>query len=316
MIEKIVLQNMSTLEQVSCGQDVSNEYLIPEGGIDWGTVNASHNTYGYPGQAGVYISSTSLRPRDISITGYAFYILSDADKSIVPETDWLEYCYSRILDKKSVIDSIVNPDDYLRIIVGDYYIEGKPNNSVIFGKTVRDNNKYFCKFTISLYCNNPLFHRVSERQVVLSSVIPSFHFPLRFPKNKGIVMSVRRGYQLIAVENDGAIPVGCVIHLTSRGSIVNPTIENVLTGEKISISKTMSQGEEITINTNDGNEKGIYGTIDGISESYFKYWNFDNSWIKVPVGASLFGYSVESGNESLLDVSIDISPAKHTLEEL
>lgn len=313
MIGQFTLRNMTTQSQIELGQDSSKDYLIPEGGVDWGKATASHNTFSYPGQAGVYISSTSLRARDISISGYISYVMSESERISVKPSLHQEYCYNKILQRKNFLNEVVNPLDYVRILVGDYAIDGKPSGSVVFGKTSAENNIYFCRFTFSLYCPYPLFKRLSKIEVPLNGVTPNFHFPLVFPSGEGIVLSVRRSYQLIAVNNDGAIPVGCIIRLKSSGRVVNPKIENVYTRESLTIRKTLEQGEEIIINTNDGEEKGISGP-DG--ENYFKYWDFSNDWLKIPVGSSLIGYSVESDNASLLDVSIELSPAKYVLEEM
>lgn len=316
MVEQFSLQNMTTQQKIHMGQDASKDYLIPEGGVDWGKVSALHNTYSYPGQAGVYISSTSLRARDVTINGYVSYVLSDTERMSISPQHWVEYAYSKILQKKHLLDSVLNPQDRVRIIVGSYYLEGKPNSSVVFGKTSEENNAYFCKFQISLYCAYPMFKKISQTVATLNGTTPSFHFPLVFPRGEGIIMSIRKNYQLIAITNDGAIPTGCVIRMKSSGEVVNPRIENVFTGEHIAINKTLSSGEELVINTNDGEEKGIFGMLNGVEENYFKYWTLDSSWMKIPVGTSLIGYSVESENESLLDVTVEISPARYSLEEL
>ena len=315
MIGQFIIQNKTTKKEISLGQDSSYEYLIPEGGIDWGKVQATHSTFSYPGQAGVHISSTSLRARDITITGYIAYVLSDIEKSIVTPSEQKEYCYNKILEKKSILDAVCNPHDYVRILIGDYYIEGKPSSSVIYGKTDRENNNFFCKFTMSIYCNQPMFKRLLGEISNLSGVTPALHFPLVL-SHKGIIMSIRRNYQLLAIENDGALEVGAIFKLRAKAEVVNPKIENVFTGEHILISKTLQENEVVTINTNDGEDKGIFGYLENSQENYFKYWSFSNSWIKFPVGISLIGYSVESDNEALLEVTIELNPVRYTLEEM
>lgn len=314
MVEYFTLYNLTTQEEISIGQDPKYDYLLKE--IDWGNTLASHNTYNYPGQVGVYISSTTLRPRDVLIKGFVSYIPTKQERESMTHSELMMLCHKKIEEKKKCLDRIVNPQDYLRITVGMYYLQGKPNNSILFGKNEEENNEYFCSFTFSLYCAFPLFKKKSQTQVVLNGVTPSFHFPLIIPR-EGVIMSVRHNYQLIAVENDGAIETGCIIRMKSRGTLSNPKIENVFTGERILINKSLVAGEEIVINTNDGKEKGLWGSInDAESENYFKYWNFDNTWFKIPPGTSLLGYSVDNDLEALLEVTVEISPAKYTLKEL
>lgn len=319
MIESFVLRNMSLNRQVTFGQEPGFDYLYKsDDGIDWGNVQAQHNTYAYPGQVGVSISSSSLKERSISIVGYAYHILSDVEKQLyVSYKDRVEYAYKMICKKKGVLNELVNPLQIIRLKIGGYYIEGKPSSSVTYGTFESDNNKYYCKFTISLYCNNPMFKKETEVKTILSGSIPKFHFPwiLSNVPKKGTVMSVRRTYQLIPVDNEGTVEVGCKIILFAKGEVSNPRINNVHTGESLAINKTMIKGEKIVINTNEG-EKEVRGVLDDIEMNYFKYWDYENDWMKFPIGTTLVGYSVNDGMESLLDVSIELNPMKLGLEEM
>ena len=129
-------------------------------------------------------------------------------------------------------------------------------------------------------------------------------------------MGIRSSYRLIAIENEGNVSTGCVIRLKAKGTIVNPTITNIQTGEFITIDKTLVNDEEVEINTNDGNEKGVKGYIDGKEFNYFKYWNFESTWLKFPIGTSLIGFSLKEGDETLLDISITVNPLKYALEDM
>lgn len=316
MISFFKLKNLTNNNEASFGQDLNCDYLFKSGDVDWGEANANHNSYTYPGQVGTYFSSTVISSRDISIEGYVYYCLSPEEKDGRNHEERLELAYNKILKKKRQLSRIVNPEDYLRITVGEYYIDGKPDRSIIFSKNEEDNNVYFCKFSIIIECNSPLFKKVSTNVTVLQGVTPKFHFPLVFKRNKGIIFGVVSSYRLIALENTGATKIGCIIHMKSKGTVVNPRIENVFTGEFIKINKTLVNGEEIEINTSDGEQKSIKGFIDGEELNYFKYWDFQGTWLKFPIGTSLLGYSVESENESLLDISIEISPTFYELEEM
>ena len=316
MVEEFTLTNLTTMSEVTFGQEVHNDFLIEPNGIDWGSAKASHNTYTFPGQVGTYISSTNVKEREISIKGYAFYILSEEDKASVNRVDWIEYGYQKILEKKEVIGNIINPLDYLRIEIGDYYIEGKPTDSVKFGTAEENNNQFFCNFTINLFCNNPMFRKKSEVQTKLSGSTPKFHFPLVFPQNKGIIFGVRENYRLLAMQNDGVATIGCKVRMIARGPITNPTVRNVTTGESITINKTLVADEEVIINTSDGEYKNVIGIVNGEELNYFKYWDFENQWLKFKPGISIVGYSVDEGDEENLDVSIEISPQRYILENL
>lgn len=316
MVSKFVLTNMTTEESVRFGQEPGVDFLFQDGGVDWGQASASHNTYTYPGQVGVSISSTNIREREINIVAYVYYTLSPQDREGLAREEWIAYGYERILKKKNLLNKIINPEDYIRLTIGDYYIEGKPNSSIVYGKTENDNNEFFCKFLISLYCADPMFKKKTIVQTILSGNTPLFRFPLIFTKTKGIVFGIRQKYQLIEVENEGSTSVGVKIIFKSKGVVSNPTIENLQNGQKITINKTLQEGEEVIVNTNDGADKGVTGVVDGQVLNYFKYWDFENAWMKIAPGTSLLGYSVTSENESLLEVYVELNPVKFGVEEM
>lgn len=315
MISNFILENRTTQKQITFGQDIDFDYIYKSDGLNWGNVPAEHNTYNYPNQVGVSISSTRVKERDISITGYVYYFLSEDELINVDRNIWTQYCYEKIKDKKKILDEVINPSDYVRFIIGGYYIEGKPSSSVIFGNTEEENNVYFCKFLINVYCNNPMFKKNTLTKTVISGSNGIFHFPLVL-KPTGIAMSSRYNYLLLAVDNEGSVSIGGKIILKAKGDVLNPSVENLSTGEKITVNKKMVDGEVITISTVDGKEKGIVGRLNGVETNYFQYWNFENSWFKFQQGTTLVGYATENSSESLLDVSIEINPEKYNLEDM
>lgn len=316
MISKFILENVENGTSITFGQDPSYDCLYKEDGLDWGSAPADHSTFSYPSQLGEYISSTSVRGREITVVGYVYYIPNEAERGSMAQSELAEYCYQKMLKKKEILNNIVNPTQVVRITIGSYYIEGKPDRSIVYGTDVTTNNEFFCSFMISIFCNNPMFRKIILPSTALSGTEPKFRFPLVFPKGKGIVMAVRSTYRLIAIENEGNVPTGCIIRIESHGTVMSPTITNVATGQSITINKTMVEGEVIEVNTNDGNEKGIKGFINDEELNYFKYWDFDNTWLKFPIGTTLIGYSVAEGDDSLLDISITLNPLKYALEDM
>ena len=128
-------------------------------------------------------------------------------------------------------------------------------------------------------------------------------------------MSGRENYLLLAINNEGNSSIGAIITFEAKADVKNPSIEDVGTGKKIIINKTLSKGEKVIINTADG-EKSVVGVIGGVEYNYFKYWDFNNDWIKFEGGTTLVGYSSEDYTEGSLDVMIEINPEKFALEEL
>lgn len=316
MVTEFVIENETTREKVTFGQSPSFDVLYKSDGLNWGSPPATHNTYNYPNQVGESISSTKINGRDISIVGYVFYWLTQDEKARYGYESRVGYAYSKIEEKKGVLDRLINPNDFVKITIGDYYIEGKPSSPVKFGNTEDENNTYFCKFMIDVYCANPMFKKTMVTKTTLSGRIPRFHFPLVFRPDHGILMSIRQNYLMLSVENEGSVEVGAKIILTAENAVKNPVIENVGTGETIRVSKTLAKGETVTINTSDGKDKGIIGDYRGVTRSYFEYWDFNNTWFKFQPGVSLIGYSADDDTETSLYVSIELNPEKYNLENM
>lgn len=313
MITKFEVKNMTTDDRITFGQDLDCDYLYKS--VDWGSAGATHNTYNYPGQVGVSIYSSKINERDISIVAWVYYVLSDKEKKSLNRKDWDEYAYKKIKKKKDILSGVFNPVDVIRITTGGYYIEGKPSASIKYGSEEEDNNIYFCKFSVNLYCNNPMFKKETIVKKALSGDIPAFSFPFILAQT-GFVFGTRKDYLTLVVENEGNVAIGGKIILKSKGLVVKPSITNVETGEKIVINKTMEIGEEIIITTIDGVERGIVGNVRGIMENYLKYWDFKNVWLKFQKGTSLIEYATENQAESQLEVVIEINPEKYNLEEM
>lgn len=316
MILNFVLKNKENGKSITFGQTTDFECLFKEDGLDWGNAPASHSTFSYPSQLGEYVSSTSIKGRNITIVGYVYYHMTDSEKHEIDPSDAERYCYERMNKKKENLNTIVNPTQTVRLEIGDYYIEGKPSNSIVYGSTRETNNEFFCSFMISIFCNNPMFRKIALPETFLTGAKPGFKFPLCFPRDKGIIMGVRNTYHLIALDNEGNVPTGGIIKIKSKGLVKNPSIRNMMNGQKILINRTMVAGETIEINTNDGAEKGITGYLNGEELNYFKYWDFGNDWIKFDVGTNLVGFSTEEGNESLVDIEITMNPLKYALEDM
>lgn len=316
MITEIIATNKTLNTKCKFGQDLDCDYLYKDGGIDWGNVPANHNTYDYPNQIGDTISNSKSKNRDITIEAYVYYVPSGDETRGMTRQQIIEYCYSKIKEKKKKLNDFVNPQHYIRLSIGDYYIEGKPEATPQYGIEQEDNNEYFCKFIFSIFCDNPMFKKNTETKTVLNGDRGVFHFPLIFEPSPRLIMGIRVNYLMLMVENEGNAAIGGKIILIAKGEIENPVITNLITDEFIKIHKTMQLGEKIVINTADGSEKGIFGTIAGVESDYLQYWDFDNTWLKFESGPTLIGYSTENQSEALLDVSVELNPVKYGLEDM
>lgn len=315
MISSFMLDNLTLNKSAKFGQNFDCEYIYESGGLDWGNIPATHHIYSYPRQIGSSFSSTKINEREITIEAYAYYAITEDDKHLYPRKQWASYGYAKIKEKKKKLNELINPLHVLRLTIGNYYIEGRPNATPQYGTTEQDNNLFFCKFLVTIFCANPMFRKLTETVTVLSGNVGAFHFPLEFPPY-GIIMGTRTSYLMLAVQNEGDVEVGGKIIITAKGTVVNPTIENVTTGQQLTIRKTLSAGETVIINTEDGSERGVIGEYQGVRSNYLQYWDFNNDWVKFEAGTSLIGYSTESQTENYMEVTIQINPSRFGLEDM
>ena len=96
----------------------------------------------------------------------------------------------------------------------------------------------------------------------------------------------------INVENHGVVDTGMTIVFKASAAVVNPAIENLLTGEKLSLTYTMQDGDEIRISTGYG-EKAATLTRGGVKSNVFNAVDVDSTWMQLHPGDNLLTYSAD-----------------------
>lgn len=312
MIESIKVKNLTSNDSVEMGRDSSFFYTINDDGLDWGTVNASHSQYQGQGMVGKIITYTAIDTRNPSITGKIWSGISGVEDEFLNATakELEDARLNKIAELQVKLSKLVNPLNVIRIQAGEYFLDGKPNGSVSFSKTIAENNDIYCGFTFSLTCENPMFRQQAKLNVNLSGVTPMFHFPLTLYKNRGIVMGVKVPYRLIVIYNKSDVAVGGIIRIRAKGTVKNIIVTNVYTNERIKINKTLQAGEEIEINTD---ERTIYGWVNGIRQQYYKYWDSDNEWMQFKLGGSVIGFSADDDTYKSAEVTISLNQSFYNI---
>lgn len=287
MIESITLRNLVTNQSILIDKTTSDWVL---GEIDLGTVEGNHHSYKYVNQVGVYIDSTSLEERAVSIPGW-----------VIGED------LADMKDNMTVLNRLVNPQHELELTLFDQYVlRFKPDYSIKYATPYEENNEVLCQFLIQGTCADPMFSTKSGILTQIALVLPKFHFPLVIPKDKGIILGLRQPNLLATIVNDGDIDTGMVIEFSCNTTVVNPSLLHVGTQEFIKINKTITPGETITVSTVSGN-KYVKGYHDGQTENYFRYWDWDSTWLQMYRGVNVLKYDADSGVEGLA-VSVSFTP--------
>jgi len=128
------------------------------------------------------------------------------------------------------------------------------------------------------------------------------------------VMGKKSQYQLIVLQNKSDVPIGGVITFKALAGVVNPKVTNVYTQDKILLNKTLSAGEIVKVDTIN---RTVLGSLDNGAtySNYFKYWDFQNNWIRFVAGNSLIGFSADGDTYKSLQLSIAIEQEFYSVKE-
>lgn len=316
MIDSIILKNMDTLKSVHLDKTSGSHYMLETNGISWGSAQAKHSKMTNYTGVGNIITNSTLDSRPIAITGRICPVHTTKQIATLFNTadpgKIAEYKLMEIDDGCAELSRIINPLSVLRILIGNFYIEGKPTSSLKVSEQWKENNEVYKKFTFSLECSDPMFYLKSKVNTALSGISGGFHFPLIIT-GSGMHFGVVQNYQLVIIENTSDVKTGGVLYFKATGSVDNPVITNVYTQESIKIQKSLVAGETIRIDTN---RRSVEGSLDGENfTSYFDYWNWDNSWIEFPVGSTLLGFSADDETYKSLLVWVELQQSIYTLED-
>ena len=319
MIDQITITNQTTDVSVDFYKTFGHAFLLETDGINWDAAPATHNTYTNLTGVGNIITSTKIGSRTISITGRVCspHTIKEICTlyNVVTIDEVNEKRLEEIESAKKVLSALFNPESVLRITAGDFHIDGKPTSSVKYSNTWKENNEIYCKFTISLFCEYPLFKYKSMTEVPLSGISGGFHFPVVIPKPNGMHFGKIIPYQLIVVNNDSDISLGGVFTLKADEPITGPIVlTDVYNQKTMRLVKSLASGEIVKIDTT---TRTIKGSVDGglTFTSYLQYWDFDNDWIQFGVGGTVIGYSAEGYSYRYLKISIDIDKGFYSLED-
>lgn len=285
MVENILL--VDDASGLSLELDTINTPYYILDNIDWGQVPGEFQTYKYVNQAGSSVENVNLGVRnDININGW---IIADTENQMTA--------------RKQFLNLFVNPQHVYTIFYKTYKLKFYPNSSIKYTSTKKDNNNVIVKFKIEGRAYNPLFFDKDDTVRDGYELQGMFHFPLIINSNPQdppqILFGWNKQVDYINIINSGQVSTGFKIIFKARGgNVLNPSITNGNTLEFIKINKQFIRGEEIEINTIEG-ERAVRGKLDGVNYNYYKYRDINSSWMQLAVGDNLISYSADSGVENL-----------------
>lgn len=153
-------------------------------------------------------------------------------------------------------------------------------------------------------CSDPYFKDFVEIDADLSVIQKLFEFP--FMIEEPIPFSeIRIGDGQLLI-NYGDVETGMTIKMYAvRGTVINPAIYHVETGEIIKLNTVMQEGDEIDICTVYMKKK-IIRIRDGVETNLIDSFTYDSEWLQLQPGGNTMIVNAEVGAMNL-DVYIDVN---------
>ncbi len=182
-----------------------------------------------------------------------------------------------------------------------YYFEGdikrKINYYVENINLVRKTNYVYA--TINLLCPSPYFMDSEATIVSLNNWDKLFTFPFTIPSGSGIEFGSQNNSTAIEIENNSHISYGMTINFIANGTVKNPTLKNIKTGEIMTLNYILELGEQIVIETYNNAKKITYIDSNGNETNITNALVFGTKFLQIPNGVNRYVTSADSGISNL-----------------
>lgn len=155
---------------------------------------------------------------------------------------------------------------------------------------------------ISVLCPDPYFQNINEIVTDISNTIALFHFPFAIDYDDPVPISEYEDSRITNVYNEGSSETGVIIDILAKSDFYSITIQNVQTGDGLTLDYAFLTNDEIIINTNKGH-KSVSLIRSGQSTNIFTAVRRDSVFFQLKAGDNLFGYVV-NGDLQNKDVNI------------
>lgn len=145
---------------------------------------------------------------------------------------------------------------------------------------------------------NPYWTDEGEQNTAIAYWQGAFEFELEIPIDEGIEFGTRNEELIMNIVNEGDVTTGVIIEFKAQGTVVNPSLLNVITREFIKLNRTMKAGEIITVDTR-FNNKGVSSYYQGDTANILNYIDIDSTFLQLNVGSNFLKYDADSNVDNL-----------------
>ncbi len=156
---------------------------------------------------------------------------------------------------------------------------------------------------LDLLCPQPFFLDLNNYGKNIAAKTPLYGFPLWIHRTRGFAMGYRTLKKHVSLPNEGDVDTGIeIVFKAARGTVTNPKLEKVSTGEFVQVMVEMQQGDILHVNTNPGQKR-----IELNGENLFHRKSRLSQFFQITVGDNVLKYDADE-NYTNLDVTLYYIP--------
>lgn len=174
-------------------------------------------------------------------------------------------------------------------------------------------------YTVSLIAPDPFFRDAAATEREVAAWEGAFEFPAdASAPDTGLFefdadaldtdvleFGTRTEDLIVSCENAGDVPCGMVITFLASGSVTNPGLLNVDSGERLSLNLAMQAGDAVTVDTRFGRRTAVL-TRDGAAENVFRCVDAGSTFLQLAVGENNFTAMLDGAAAASADLDISV----------
>lgn len=160
----------------------------------------------------------------------------------------------------------------------------------------------FDEFVVQLLCLSPFWRDSKQTRTDVAAWVGLMEFPTETGGLEIIADEWQIGERTISVVanivNSGDVDTGMKIAFNANGTVVDPMLTDMDSGEFIRINTTMEAGDQIVVTTGYG-EKEVLLIRNGAEENIFRLLDIDSTYLQIRPGDNLYRYDAAEGVDAL-----------------
>ncbi|MDE7121520.1 MAG: phage tail family protein [Oscillospiraceae bacterium] len=169
---------------------------------------------------------------------------------------------------------------YVEVLDGDLFVEQE-------------------QIQISIICPQPYFESLKTLYTELSKIVRMFEFPFSIQVGEPIPFSEIRNLPLCSIVNNGDTECGLILTVAISGEVQDLKIYRAATPQFLGFDYLFQAGDQITINTLNGQKKMIL-MRDDEEINLLNYMQPGSSWFQIAVGVNDFTFT--ASNQDLVRI--------------